>query len=219
MSAALRPALEQGIATLGLELTLAQVDLLLDFLALLQKWNKVYNLTAVRDPQEMLTHHLLDSLAAVAPLQRHVQGLARAEGTRVPLLDVGSGGGLPGVVFAICCPEVDVSCVDTVAKKAAFIQQAAATLRLRNLHGIHARVESLTGPYAVVSCRAFASLPDFTNWSRPALAADGVWLAMKGKHPAEEIAALAPEVQVFHVEQLQVPELDAERCIIWMRQA
>lgn len=219
MSAALRPVLEQGIATLGLALAPAQVDLLLEFLALLQKWNKVYNLTAVRDPQEMLTHHLLDSLAAVAPLQRHVQGLARAEGALTPLLDVGSGGGLPGVVFAICCPEVDVSCVDTVAKKAAFIQQAAVSLRLRNLHGIHARVESLTGPYAIVSCRAFASLPDFTSWSRPALAADGVWLAMKGKHPAEEMAALPSEVQVFHVEQLQVPALDAERCIVWMRPA
>lgn len=219
MSAALRPTLEQGIATLGLALTTTQVDLLLEFLALLQKWNKVYNLTSVRDPQEMLTHHLLDSLAAVAPLQKHVQGLGAAEGVRTPLLDVGSGGGLPGVVFAICCPEVDVSCVDTVAKKAAFIQQAAATLRLRNLRGIHARVESLTGPYAVVSCRAFASLPDFTNWSRPALADDGVWLAMKGKHPADEMAALPADVQVFHVEPLQVPALDAERCIVWMRKS
>ena len=219
MSAALRPTLEQGIATLGLELTAAQIDLLLEFLALLQKWNKVYNLTAVRDPQEMLTHHLLDSLAAVAPLQKHVQGLARAEGARTPLLDVGSGGGLPGVVFAICCPEIDVSCVDTVAKKAAFIQQAAASLKLRNLRGIHARVESLTGPYAVVSCRAFASLPDFTTWSRPALADDGVWFAMKGKHPADEIAALPADVQVFHVEQLQVPQLDAERCIVWLRKS
>ncbi len=217
MSAALRPALEKGIVTLGLELSPAQVDLLLEFLALLQKWNKVYNLTAVRDPQEMLTHHLLDSLAAVAPLQKHVRSLPREEGELTPLLDVGSGGGLPGVVFAICCPEVDVSCVDTVAKKAAFIQQAAASLRLRNLRGIHARVESLTKPYAVVSCRAFASLLDFTTWSRSALAENGVWLAMKGKHPAEEIAALPADVQVFHVEQLQVPALDAERCIVWMR--
>ena len=217
MSADLRPSLEQGIAALGLGLSQSQVDLLLEFLALLQKWNKVYNLTAVRDPQEMLTHHLLDSLAAVAPLQKHVQSLKRAEGALTPLLDVGSGGGLPGVVFAICCPEVDVSCVDTVAKKAAFIQQVAASLRLRNLHGIHARVESLAGPYAVVSCRAFASLPDFTRWSRPALAADGAWLAMKGKNPAEEIAALPADVHVFHVEPLQVPGLDAERCIVWMQ--
>ncbi|MDU7586623.1 MAG: 16S rRNA (guanine(527)-N(7))-methyltransferase RsmG, partial [Acidovorax sp.] len=130
--------LREGANALGLDLSEAQITQLLDFLALLQKWNKVYNLTAVRDPQEMLTHHLLDSLAAVPPLRRHVaqrgQDSAARPGAR--LLDVGSGGGLPGVVFAICCPEVDVSCVDTVAKKAAFIQQAAAALKLPNLHGI-----------------------------------------------------------------------------------
>ena len=134
-------ALRQGAQALGLVLSEGQITQLLDFLALLQKWNKVYNLTAVRDPQEMLTHHLLDSLAAVAPLRRHLAGLPVGQGAR--LLDVGSGGGLPGVVFAICCPEVDVSCVDTVAKKAAFIQQAAVALKLPNLHGIHARVETL----------------------------------------------------------------------------
>ena len=211
--------LREGANALGLDLSEAQITQLLDFLALLQKWNKVYNLTAVRDPQEMLTHHLLDSLAAVPPLRRHVaqrgQGGAIHPGTR--LLDVGSGGGLPGVVFAICCPEVDVSCVDTVAKKAAFIQQAAGTLGLSNLHGIHARVETLAGPFDVVSCRAFAALPDFTTWSRQALAPHGVWLAMKGKHPHDEIAALPADVSVFHVEQLTVPGLQAERCILWLR--
>ncbi|MFT4241845.1 MAG: 16S rRNA (guanine(527)-N(7))-methyltransferase RsmG [Acidovorax sp.] len=205
--------LRQGVQALGLELADGQIAQLLDFLALLQKWNKVYNLTAVRDPQEMLTHHLLDSLAAVPPLRRHLAG----QGAR--LLDVGSGGGLPGVVFAICCPHVDVHCVDTVAKKAAFIQQAAATLKLPNLHGIHARVETLPGPFDVVSCRAFAALPDFTAWSRQALAPHAVWLAMKGKLPQDEIAALPADVRVFHVEQLAVPGLDAERCIVWMRPA
>ena len=205
--------LRQGVQALGLDVTDGQITRLLDFLALLQKWNKVYNLTAVRDPREMLTHHLLDSLAAVAPLRRHLAG----RGAR--LLDVGSGGGLPGVVFAICCPEVDVSCVDTVAKKAAFIQQAAAALQLPNLHGIHARVETLAGPFDVVSCRAFASLADFTAWSRQALAPGAVWLAMKGKHPQDEIGALPADVEVFHVEQLAVPGLDAERCIVWMRPA
>ena len=223
MTAPLEAALRSGAVALGLELQAAQVAQLLDFLALLQKWNKVYNLTAVRDPQDMLTHHLLDSLAAVAPLQRHLAqhvhaGAGQGEGSHgARLLDVGSGGGLPGVVFAICCPQLDVSCVDTVAKKAAFIQQAAATLRLPNLHGIHARVESLAGPFDVVSCRAFAALADFTAWSRSALAPDAVWLAMKGKHPAEEIAALPSNVEVFHVEPLQVPGLDAERCIVWLR--
>ena len=215
----LEHALREGANALGLDLSEAQITQLLDFLALLQKWNKVYNLTAVRDPQEMLTHHLLDSLAAVPPLRRHVaqrgQGGAIHPGAR--LLDVGSGGGLPGVVFAICCPEVDVSCVDTVAKKAAFIQQAAGTLGLSNLHGIHARVETLAGPFDVISCRAFAALADFTAWSRQALAPHGVWLAMKGKHPHDEIAALPADVSVFHVEQLTVPGLQAERCILWLR--
>ena len=211
--------LREGANALGLDLSEAQITQLLDFLALLQKWNKVYNLTAVRDPQEMLTHHLLDSLAAVPPQRRHVaqrgQDSAARPGAR--LLDVGSGGGLPGVVVAICCPEVDVSCVDTVAKKAAFIQQAAGTLGLSNLHGIHARVETLAGPFDVVSCRAFAALADFTAWSRQALAPHGVWLAMKGKHPHDEIAALPADVSVFHVEQLTVPGLQAERCILWLR--
>ena len=223
---ALRAQLVAGASALALELTDAQVDLLMDFMGLLQKWNKVYNLTAVRDPQEMLTHHLLDSLAAVAPLQRQVESLAKpapedtvvAPAAPLRLLDVGSGGGLPGVVFAICCPGVDVSCVDTVGKKAAFIQQVAVTLKLRNLHGVHARVESLTTAFDIISCRAFAALPDFVAWSRGALAApQGVWLAMKGKHPSEEITALPADVRVFHVEQLTVPGLSAERCIVWMR--
>jgi 16S rRNA (guanine527-N7)-methyltransferase len=212
------PPLRAGAEALALDLSDSQISMLVEFLALLQKWNKVYNLTAVRDPQEMLTHHLLDSLAAVAPLRRHAAALAGEGKAAVRLLDVGSGGGLPGVVFAICCPDVDVSCVDTVGKKAAFIQQAAVALKLRNLHGVHARVETLTTPFDVVSCRAFASLPDFVNWSRGTLAAPhGVWLAMKGKHPQEEIAALPADVAVFHVEHLAVPGLDAERCIVWMR--
>lgn len=213
--------LQRGIEALRLTLSDAQQQQLLDFLALLQKWNKVYNLTAVRDPQEMLTHHLLDSLAAVPPLQRHLAAEAGQGGAAATqrLLDVGSGGGLPGVVFAICCPTLDVSCVDTVAKKAAFIQQTAATLRLPHLHGLHARVETLAQPYDVVSCRAFASLPDFTTWSNGALKEGGTWLAMKGKHPADEIAALPAGVSVTHVEPLAVPGLDAERCIVWMRRA
>ncbi len=217
MNDMLMDRLRAGAEALALDLDEAQCERLMEFLALLQKWNKVYNLTAVRDPQEMLTHHLLDSLAAVPPLRRHIAQAGLPAPVR--LLDVGSGGGLPGVVFAICCPGVDVSCVDTVAKKAAFIQQAAATLRLPNLHGIHARVESLVRPYDVVSCRAFASLQDFTAWSRSALAPQGVWLAMKGKQPQDEQAALPADVQVFHVEQLQVPGLDAERCIVWMRRS
>jgi 16S rRNA (guanine527-N7)-methyltransferase len=203
--------LKSGAAELGLGLSDAQFEQLLGYLALIQKWNKVYNLTAVRDPQEMLTHHLLDSLTAVTPLTRHTQG----QPTKV--LDVGSGGGLPGIVLAICRPELDVSCVDTVGKKAAFIQQVAAILKLPNLHGIHARVETLSGPFDVICCRAFASLPDFVSWSRGALAQQGVWMAMKGKHPQAEIDGLPADVNVFHVEPLTVPGLDAERCMVWMR--
>jgi 16S rRNA (guanine527-N7)-methyltransferase len=212
----LRPALERALPVLGLSLSDAQVSALMDYLALIQKWTKVYNLTAVRDPAEMLTHHLLDSLAVINPLRQQLAALAPTEARR-RLLDVGSGAGLPGIVIAICCPDIAVDCVDTVAKKAAFIQQVAATLKLPNLRGVHARVENLTDKYDVISSRAFASLVDFTSWSVQALAEQGVWMGMKGKHPADEMAALPASVQVFHVEQLVVPGLDAERCIVWMR--
>lgn len=182
------------------------------YLALLQKWNKVYNLTAVRDPAEMRTHHLLDSLSVVGPLQRQVGAGPKR------ILDVGAGAGLPGVVLAITRPEWAVTCVDTVGKKAAFVQQVATELRLPNLRGQHARVESLTShDFDVVCSRAFASLLDFTTWSSEALAPTGVWMAMKGKHPAAEIAALPATVDLFHVEQLAVPGLDAERCLLWLR--
>jgi len=134
---------------------------------------------------------------------------------------VGSGGGLPGVVIAITCPQVQVDCVDTVLKKATFIQQVAASLKLPNLRGIHARVETLKaeegGGYDVVCSRAFASLVDFTAWSRAALKPGAVWMAMKGKHPADELSALPLDVSVFHVEQLKVPGLEADRCIVWLR--
>jgi len=217
---ALEKDLRQGLVDLALLLDDAQITHLLDYLALIEKWTKVYNLTAVRDPAEMLTHHLLDSLAVIASLRQQLAALSPAESARpVKLLDVGSGAGLPGIVIAICCPEVAVDCVDTVAKKAAFIRQVAATLRLPNLRGLHARVESLTEQYDVISSRAFASLPDFTSWSSAALAEHGIWLAMKGKHPADEIGVLSAEIVVFHVEQLTVPGLHAERCIVWMRKA
>ncbi len=211
MSHAQEGALRQGLGALGLSLSDTQIGQLLAYLDWIAKWNRVYNLTAVRDPAEMLTHHLLDSLAVIAPLNRQRQGRA------MRLLDVGSGAGLPGVVIAIANPDVTVDCVDTVAKKAAFIQQVAAALKLPNLRGLHARVENLTEPYDVVSSRAFASLVDFTTWSRQALGQGGVWMALKGKHPVDELASLPADVEVFHVEQLTVPGLDAERCIVWMR--
>jgi 16S rRNA (guanine527-N7)-methyltransferase len=224
----LEAELGAGLQTLAIDLTVVQVGQLLDYLALIQKWNKVYNLTALRDPAAMLTQHLLDSLAVVSPLRRVLAGLPRCQkpdpiNTSFRLLDVGAGAGLPGVVIAICCLEALVTCVDAVAKKAAFVQQAAVTLKLSNLRGLHARVETLVSEngedYDIISSRAFASLAVFIRSSGAALAADGVWLAMKGKVPDEEIARLPPEVKVFHVEQLAVPELNAERCIVWMRKA
>ncbi|RZJ06711.1 MAG: 16S rRNA (guanine(527)-N(7))-methyltransferase RsmG [Rubrivivax sp.] len=206
----MRDALQTAATELGLDLSDAQLDQLLAYLALLQKWNKVYNLTAVRDPAQMLTHHLVDSLSIIGPLQRH--------GAPARLMDVGAGGGLPGVVIAICCSGTDVSCVDAVRKKATFIQQVAAELKLANLHGVHSRVEKLEAePFGVMTSRAFASLVDFTSLTRQHLAEGAVWMAMKGQHPADEIAALPADVQVFHVEQLAVPGLDAQRCIVWMR--
>jgi 16S rRNA (guanine527-N7)-methyltransferase len=215
----LLPSLQKGLAGLGLSLLDEQQAALLAYMDLIAKWTKVYNLTAVRDANEMLTHHLLDSLAVVAPLRRELAKLPLPEVVQPQyrLLDVGAGAGLPGVVIAITCPDVLVTCVDTVAKKAAFVQQVAATLKLPNLKGLHARVESLSQPYDVVCSRAFASLVDFTTWSKTALAPHGVWMAMKGKHPDAEMAVLPESVKVFHVEQLQVPGLDAERCIVWMR--
>jgi len=231
-TAAHRITLVSAASTLGLDLADAQVDLLLAYMDWLHKWNKVYNLTALRHPDEMLSHHLIDSLTAIAPLQRHIasqrqQGALPQTGP-VQVLDVGSGGGLPGVVLAICLPDdVRVTCVDTVNKKAAFIQQVAVALRLPNLKGLHARVETVQGGFDVVTSRAFASLVDFTAWSRKALQPGAVWMAMKGKHPTEELAALAARsasqpgagVDVFHVEPLHVPGLDAERCMVWMRPA
>ena len=127
-------ALVRGAATLSLPLDESQVDRLMDYLALIQKWNQVYNLTALRDPADMLTHHLLDSLSLLPPLLRHTAGEATA------LLDVGSGGGLPGAVLAICQPELKVTCVDAVAKKTAFVQQVAAALTLPNLSSVHSRI-------------------------------------------------------------------------------
>jgi 16S rRNA (guanine527-N7)-methyltransferase len=215
MSEELKLALAEGISALGLSLGEEAQKQLLDYMALIQKWNKVYNLTALRYPQEILTHHLLDSLSAIGPLMQQTRSLDGA----FSFLDVGSGGGLPGVVIAICCPEVNVTCVDAVSKKAAFVQQVAASLKLGNLKGIHARVETLSGPFDVIGSRAFASLPDFVNWSSGALADGGVWMAMKGKLPEEEMSALPSMAQVFHVEQLLVPGLNAERCVVWMKKS
>ena len=203
-------------AALGLAPSAAQTQALNQYLGLLLHWNATYNLTAVRDRPGMLTQHLADCLAVVLPVQRALPKLH----TSCRVLDVGSGGGLPGVILAIMLPSLDVTCVDTVGKKAAFIRQAAGALGLKNLHAAHARVESLSElPFDLIASRAFSSLADFTRLSRGLLAPGGSWMAMKGKRPEAELTALPRDIEVFHVEQLAVPRLDAERCLVWMRPA
>lgn len=204
-----------GATALGTPITPEQADALLAYQALLQRWNKVYNLTAIRDPAQMLVQHLLDSLAVLGPLDRWLA----ESGAKAPrLLDVGSGGGLPGVVIAVLRPALTVTCVDTVGKKATFVRQVSAELRLPNLQARHARVEDLAEPpFDLITARAFASLADLVALTRPLLAPGACWMAMKGQHPIAEIAALPVDVELFHVEPLQVPGLGAERCLIWLR--
>jgi 16S rRNA (guanine527-N7)-methyltransferase len=215
--AALRPELAHCASQVTLDLGETQLDRLLAYLDLLQRWNKVYNLTAVREPQAMLHQHLVDCLAVVPSLRRQQAALKLPAAPAV--LDVGSGGGLPGVVLAIVEPAMEVTCIDTVAKKAGFVRQVAAELGLANLHVEHARVEALAPGrrFDLVTSRAFASLPDFVGWTRHLLAPGGVWMAMKGAVPEDEIAELPPDVEMFHVERLAVPGLDARRCLVWIR--
>ncbi len=209
-----RDALLKGAGALGVALSDAQCDALLGYLSLMQKWNGVYNLTALRNPAEMVTHHLLDSLAVLPPLRRHLAGRSAR------ILDVGSGGGLPGVVLAIMEPDLEVTCVDSVGKKAIFIRQVGVELKLPNLGSVHARVEDLRlPPFDVITSRAFASLADFTRLTRHLGGERCVWMALKGKQPDDEIAALPADWSMFHVEQLQVPDLNADRCLVWLRRA
>lgn len=201
-------------ATLQLELGDGQIAALAAYLDLLQRWNATYNLTAVRDPAEMLTQHLADCLSVVPALAQWLAGHPGAG----RLLDVGSGGGLPGVVLAVTLPQLQVTCVDTVGKKAAFIRQVALEGRLANLEALHSRVEALRDRgFDLVVSRAFASLADFVRLTERCLKPHGVWVAMKGKRPADEIAQVPTGIDVFHVEPLHVPGLDAERCLVWMR--
>ena len=209
----LQASLRVAMDALGLQVSSQQNDMLLHYLSLLQRWNKVYNLTAVREPGQMLTLHLVDCLATVKPIRRHLATRANAR-----LLDVGSGAGLPAVVIAALNPTLAVTSVEAVGKKAAFIRQVAAELNLPNLFSEHARVEGMEAhPFDIVISRALASLRDFVDLTRARLSADGVWIAMKGKPPTREMAALPADVLVFHVEQLQIPGLNAERCLVWIR--
>jgi len=197
--------LPEGLAALGIDLPDTAQQQLLAFRDLLLKWNKTYNLTALRDPAQAISHHLLDSLAILPYVN---------DGA---LLDVGSGGGLPGIPLAIARPQLSVRMVDTVQKKATFLQQAAIQLGLKNVAVDHARVEELSGQYAQISSRAFAELKLFVELTRHLLAPGGRWLAMKGVRPDEEIAALPADVVVDRIVPLSVPGLDAERHLIILK--
>lgn len=211
-----RSSAHAAAAAIGVPLDDGQADALLAYLALLRRWNATYNLSAVREPAAMWLHHVVDCMAAVPAVRRHLQA-ARLQ-RRPRILDVGSGGGLPGIVWAVMVPEADITCVDSVGKKAAFVRQAAGQLALPNLQARHARVEQLSGQtFDLITSRAFASLLDFTRLTRHALAAGGCWVAMKGQSPTEEVSALGWPAGMFHVEPLQVPGLDAERCLVWLK--
>jgi 16S rRNA (guanine527-N7)-methyltransferase len=198
--------LQEGISALGLSLPAGAADKLAAHLALLAKWNKVYNLTAIRDPGEMLTHHLLDSLVVLSFLEKSAPA-----GRRFSLADIGSGAGLPGLVLAIAHPDWDVTSVETVEKKAAFQRQVKIELGLANVSIHCGRVEELQGRFDAVIARAFASLADFVGLAGHL--ADTLW-AMKGAYPADEIAALPSGWRVLARHQLKVPGLDAERCLL-----
>ncbi|OHV94313.1 16S rRNA methyltransferase [Janthinobacterium lividum] len=205
--AALAPILNEGIAALELDLSADQTEKLLDYLALLAKWNSVYNLTSVREPLQMLTLHVLDSLAAVP---------AFAEAQNV--LDVGAGGGLPGMVLAIARPDVKVSMIDTVHKKTAFLTQVKAELGLANVTVYTKRVEQLevAQKFDVITSRAFADLSDFVNWSHHVLAEGGQFIALKGVAPPDERERLPADWKVTQLRAIQVPGLNAERHLVFI---
>lgn len=210
------PRLRHAAASLRMELTAGQEENLLSYLEQLQRWNRAYNLTAVRDPEQMLVQHIFDSLAIIPQLKPELY-----KNTDNPtIVDVGSGAGLPGVVLASLFPDAKVHCVDTVEKKAAYIRHVGGVLRLSNLQAHHARVEKLPPFEAdIVVSRAFASLADFAKLAGCHVSPHGMMLAMKGREPVEEIEELSNETswRVERIEPLQVPELHAHRCLVWLR--
>jgi len=199
--------LRQGLAGMGIDLPPTAQEKLLTYAALLYKWNKTFSLTALREQDKAVSHHLLDSLAILP----HVP-----DGN---LLDVGSGGGMPGIPLAIACPELSVTLLDSNSKKAAFLRQAAIELALPNISVHCGRVEQYHPPlgFAAITSRAFAELADFVCLSRHLLAAGGRWLAMKGVWPQEEIARLPNDVSIESVLRLQVPGVEGERHLAIMR--
>ena len=208
--AVLSKALADGIKDLSLDLDEKQHEQLLDYLALLFKWNSVYNLTSLRDPMQMVTLHLLDSLAAVPSFAGAVN-----------VLDVGAGGGLPGIVLAIARPDMKVSLIDTVHKKTAFLKQVKAELELVNVTVYTAKVQELQveQKFDVITSRAFADLSDFVNWSGQLLAEGGRFIALKGVAPPDEQERLPAQWKVSKLQPLQVPALNAERHLVFIERS
>ncbi len=207
--------LAHAAGALGVQMDPERASTLLAYMEQLQRWNRTYNLTAVRDPEQMLVQHLFDSLSVLGPME---QALPHAL-SHATVVDVGSGGGLPGVVLAIMRPQWQVCCVDAVEKKMAFVRQMSGALALPNLRAVHARVETLEPMEAdIVVSRAFASLLDFATLAGRHVAQGGHLLAMKGREPEDEIGALRAGARwdVERIEPLSVPELDARRCLVWM---
>jgi len=211
----LTPDLLHSAQTLGLTLDERQTQSLLTIMAQMQKWNKTYNLTALKKPEQILVQHVLDSLSVLTPIQRFSGSVPNAE---IKLVDVGSGAGLPGMVLAVMQPQWQVFCVDAVEKKMAFVRHVGGVLGLSNLNAVHGRIEQLPAFDAqIVVSRAFASLPDFVQLAGSHVARQGRLLAMKGAVPEMEIQALAQtHWQLERIEKLNVPQLDAQRCLIWL---
>lgn len=207
--------LDHALISFELHITETQKKTLLNYLEQLSKWNKTYNLTAIRDQEQALIHHVFDSLSVVGPIQKTMQNKNIAAPR---IMDVGSGGGLPGVILAITLPQANIICIDTVEKKTAFVRHVAGVLNLKNLDALHARVEEVTDKAMdVVVSRAFASLKDFANLAGQHVVKNGELIAMKGKHPQDEMLELTQTAWIVDkVESLVVPELDAERCLVWM---
>jgi 16S rRNA (guanine527-N7)-methyltransferase len=201
-------SLRQGIAGLGLALPATALEQLENYLALLVKWNRVYNLTAIRDEAKLVSHHVLDSLAVVGHLPAG------------SVADVGSGAGLPGIPIAISCPGRAVTLVDSNHKKGAFLKQAAAELALRDVRVITERVEAFRPAelFRIVISRAFSDLADFVKFAGHLCAADGVMLAMKGLHPDDELANLPSSWEATKVLRLEIPQLEASRHLVFLRQ-
>jgi 16S rRNA (guanine527-N7)-methyltransferase len=199
-----------GLDALGLSLGPRQLDQVLQHLALLHKWNRVHNLTAIHSPEEAARLHALDCLAALTVW-------VSRETPPAQVLDVGSGAGFPAVLMAILWPDTQVLAIDAVAKKAAFVQQVAVQLGLPNLKARHVRAQDLSSQYDVITCRAFAALSDVVAWTEHLLRPGGAWVCLKGKPPADEIAQLPSTVSVLAIDPVEVPGLDAERCLVWMK--